>query len=130
MSDTRRAALAVADQATDADDCRQLLDMLGLLEHAARPKQRKGRPPVDHGHGHPNTYRKGCRCEACRDAHTRYQAEMRARRIADPTSADRAGHGSASTYMNHGCRCEACTTANTEKVRRRREARRAKAVTS
>lgn len=129
MTDTtRRAMLAVADHARDADDCRELLDMLGLAPKA--PKRKPGRPPVDHGHGDYRTYAKGCRCDKCRDAQRERCAEARARRAADPTSADRAGHGKASTYKNHGCRCTACSKANTADVLafKRRKRALAKAV--
>lgn len=128
MSDEiRKAALAVAAHAQDADDCRQLLAMLGLS--ASGPKRRKGRPPVDHGHGDHRTYQKGCRCDACRDAYRLYAAELRARRAGDPSSADRAGHGKPSTYKNHGCRCEPCSKANSADVAAfRRRKRRAEAL--
>ncbi|GKQ39513.1 hypothetical protein [Streptomyces sp. A012304] len=126
MTDTRRAMLTVADHAENADDCRLLLAMLGLS--APAPKRRRGRPPVDHGHGDRRTYAKGCRCADCRDANRLHQAELRARWKNDPSSADRAGHGKPSTYKNHGCRCAECTAANTADViaykarRRQREA--------
>jgi hypothetical protein len=123
---TRRAMLAVADRARDADDCRQLLDMLGLTP--PKPKRKPGRPSIDFGHGDPRTYAKGCRCDDCREAQRKRCAEQRARRAADPTSADRAGHGKASTYKNHGCRCPACSKANTAAVNDFKRRRRALAV--
>lgn len=121
---------AVAAHALNADDCHQLLDMLRITP--SRPKRKPGRPAVDHGHGHPSTYKKGCRCDACRDANRRHHAALRARWKTDPSSADRAGHGKASTYKNHGCRCAPCTTANTADViayKARRRAREALAET-
>jgi hypothetical protein len=122
--EARRAAVAVADRATGPDDLRLLLAMLGLANPA--PKKRRGRPPVDHGHGDRRTYVKGCRCDDCREAHRVWCAERRAVWQQDPSSADRAGHGKPSTYRNHACRCDACTKANTADVnayraRRRRE---------
>lgn len=42
-----QAALYVATYATDADDCRMLLDMLGLLDDDA-PKFRTGPASSDH----------------------------------------------------------------------------------
>lgn len=127
MITTRKAALAVADNARDAADCRKLLDVLGLLvELAPPPKAKRGRPSVDHGHGHPSTYAKGCRCKACRAANTARCAELRKQSAADPSRADRAGHGKPSTYKNHNCRCAACSAANTADVnayRARRKAR-------
>lgn len=110
---TRRAAIAVADRAKNADDCRQLLEALGLVE--PQPK-RRGRPPVDHGHGHPATYQKGCRCDDCREANRNRCAEDRKARTGDPAAADRAGHGKASTYRNYNCRCSKCSKANTANV--------------
>lgn len=119
---TRKAALAVAGQARDADDCRLLLDMLGIAP--PRPKRRRGRPPVDHGHGDHRTYNKGCRCDACREAHRVHMVDRRAAWATDPSAADRAGHGKRSTYRNYHCRCEPCTTANTADVTAYRARRR------
>ena len=110
----RKIMLVVADHAHNADDCRLLIDMIGIT--LPKPKRRPGRPPVDHGHGDHRTYAKGCRCAACRDANRIHHAELRATWKADPSSADRAGHGKPSTYKNHGCRCEKCTAANTAAV--------------
>lgn len=123
MSDTRRAMLTIAAHAKDADDCRQLLAMLGITR--PKPKRKPGRPSVDHGHGDHRTYAKGCRCDACRDANRLHCAGLRAKWKTDPANADRAGHGKPSTYKNHGCRCDKCTAANTADVlaykRRRRQ---------
>lgn len=113
-NETRKAALAVAAHARDADDCRQLLAMLGLA--ASEPKRRKGRPPVDHGHGDYRTYGKGCRCDDCREAQRVHGIEQRAKWARDPEAADRAGHGKPSTYKNYGCRCEPCSKANSADV--------------
>ena len=124
MTDTsRRAAIAVADRATGPDDLRTLLAMLGLAE--PQPK-RHGRPPVDHGHGDHRTYKKGCRCDDCRDAHRKWCAGQRAVRQQDPAAADRAGHGKPSTYKNYGCRCMRCSKANTADVNAFRARRREK----
>lgn len=125
MSDTRKALLVVAAHAKNADDCRELLDMLGITP--PKPKRRHGRPRVDHGHGDHRTYQNGCRCDDCRDAMRLRAAEQRAKRKANPSGADRAGHGKAATYRNHGCRCAECTTAHTAdctayKARRRERA--------
>jgi hypothetical protein len=120
----RKVLLVVADHARDADDCRQLLDMLGLTP--SRPKRRRGRPPVDHGHGDYRTYAKGCRCDDCREAQRVKCAEAREARALNPAAADRAGHGKASTYKNYGCRCHACSTANTADVNAYRARRRRK----
>lgn len=120
----RKAALAVAERATSADDCRELLSMLGLASPTTR---RRGRPTVDHGHGDYRTYIKGCRCDDCREGHRIHTAEIRKQRFQDPKAADRAGHGKASTYKNYGCRCEACSKANTADVNVFRAKRRARA---
>lgn len=74
-------------------------------------------------HGHANTYKSGCRCTACREANRVYQQVANKRRAADPTLADRAGHGRRSTYVNYGCRCTSCRTANTTTLREQRERR-------
>lgn len=114
MSDTtRRAALTVAAHAKDADDCRQLLAMLGIT--LPKPKRKPGRPPVDYGHGDYRTYAKGCRCNDCRAANAERHRGQQRRRVSDPEAADRAGHGNASTYQNYGCRCRPCTEANSAK---------------
>lgn len=68
-------------------------------------------------HGHPNTYKRGCRCNACRKANTDYQRTANARRRANPALADTAGHGRASTYINYGCRCALCREANRQRRR-------------
>lgn len=125
-----KVLLVVASHSQDAADLRQMLDMLGLAP--SRPKRRRGRPPIDHGHGDYRTYAKGCRCEGCREAHRVKCAEAREARAKNPDAADRAGHGKGSTYKNYGCRCRACSKANTEDVsayRTRRRQRKAMAET-
>lgn len=79
--DQERQALTrlVRRLARDAEDARYLLAVLGLLDAPAARPPRRGRPPVDRGHGHPTTYRKGCRCDDCRAANT---ADARQRRAA------------------------------------------------
>jgi hypothetical protein len=129
MSDvdpTRKAALAVADRAQNADDCRQLLAMLGLKPPA--PRRGPGRPPVDHGHGDHRTYNKGCRCDDCREAMRVYAATLREKWRRDSSSADRAGHGKSTTYRNHACRCEKCRNANRIAINEYRVRRRERAV--
>lgn len=123
---TRKAVLAVAAHARDADDCRLLLDMLGITP--SRPKRKPGRPSVDHGHGDRRTYQKGCRCSDCREAFRLYAVELRAKWKDDPSSANRAGHGKSTTYRNHGCRCDACREANRIAVNEYRARRRSRAA--
>lgn len=72
-------------------------------------------------HGLPNTYKSGCRCTQCREANRVYQAAATARRAADPTAADIAGHGKRSTYANYQCRCDACRAAHTAACRAYRD---------
>ncbi|MFE9448361.1 hypothetical protein [Streptomyces sp. NPDC006739] len=117
------AALFVASQAHDADDCRALLAMLGLTP---TPKRKRGRPRGNHGHGHPARYAQGCRCPECRAANADRCRGLQERRVADPEAADRAGHGNASTYQNYGCRCRPCTEANSAKSLAYKQAQRAK----
>ncbi|WP_033307386.1 hypothetical protein RFN58_07125 [Streptomyces iakyrus] len=64
-NEQRRASLYVAAMAGDAADCRQLLDVLGLL-----PKHLT----VQHGM---RGYRAGCRCKACRKANTERNRRQR-----------------------------------------------------
>lgn len=123
---TRKVMLTVAAHARDADDCRELLAMLGITP--PKPKRSPGRPSVDRGHGAPSTYKKGCRCAACRDANRLHHAELRAKWKTDPSGADRAGHGRASTYKNHGCRCVECKAANRADCAERRARRRERAL--
>ncbi|MGW1615733.1 hypothetical protein ACWCQZ_41055 [Streptomyces sp. NPDC002285] len=122
----RNVLLAVAARSRDADDCRQLLDMLGIA--LPKPKRRPGRPSVDHGHGDHRTYHKGCRCDGCREAFRVYAAGLRAKWRADPSSADRAGHGKSTTYRNHACRCDACREANRIAINEYRARRRERAA--
>lgn len=67
-------------------------------------------PPVPITHGITG-YRRGCRCRECRQANTAAQNRRKAARRNDPTAADRAGHGKATTYNNYGCRCQPCKEA-------------------
>ncbi|MGW5616217.1 hypothetical protein [Streptomyces sp. NPDC003877] len=78
-------------------------------------------------HGHVNTYKNGCRCAACREANSAYQAAGNVRRKADPSLADRAGHGKRSTYVNYACRCTACCTASSAAQRAARARRKEQA---
>lgn len=124
---TRRAQLTVAAHSTGPADCRELLAMLGIVTESTNLK-RRGRPSIDYGHGDYRTYRKGCRCDACREDYRRQSGEDRKRRYQDPSAADRAGHGNASTYKNYGCRCRPCTHAHTAYLGAQRAKRRAKAA--
>lgn len=113
VADTRKAMLTVAAHAKNADDCRQLLAMLGITP--TKPKRGPGRPRGEYDHGHPTRYAQGCRCTKCRAANAERCRGQQRRRMSDPEAADRAGHGEASTYQNYGCRCRPCTEANSAK---------------
>jgi hypothetical protein len=69
-----KASLFVASIATGPADCRQLLDVLGLL-----PK----RMTAVHGM---SGYRKGCRCERCSQANNRRNQRLRAARRTTTTA--------------------------------------------
>lgn len=73
-----RAALTAATFATDADDLRRLLDMLGLLPQPTATK------PVTPAHvrGHDGRracYMRGCRLPQCCRANARYVKQWRAK---------------------------------------------------
>jgi hypothetical protein len=67
-----KARRYVASIAHNADDCRELLDILGLLAR-----------PVIRVHGMPG-YRKGCRCKTCRKGNAMRNQRQRARK--EPTT--------------------------------------------
>jgi hypothetical protein len=77
-------------------------------------RHRTPRPPLKHG---VRGYQRGCRCTECRTSHARNQARIRAEREADPSRADRAGHGKRTTYNNYGCRCPECQAAQSQHMR-------------
>lgn len=110
--DTRKAMLTVASRARNADDCRLLLDKLGIKP---TPKRGRGLPRGEYRHGDARKYAQGCHCTECRAAHAERHQEQQRRRMSDPAAADRAGHGKASTYQNYACRCVPCTEANSAK---------------
>ena len=83
--------------------------------HAPRSRSEHG--TIGHYANH------GCRCEPCTAAHTRYIAQMRARRRAKPIP-DHVEHGLESTYSNWHCRCWKCTTANSVAAAIRQDRRR------
>ncbi|MFB7738273.1 hypothetical protein ACFC08_28570 [Streptomyces sp. NPDC056112] len=73
------------------------------------------RQPVPIPHGRIGGYRRGCRCPQCRQANTAAVTRSKAKRAKDPTAADRAGHGKATTYGNYGCRCAPCKAAQSRR---------------
>lgn len=74
--------------------------------------------PVPITHGGVTGYNRGCRCPECRNANTAALKRWKAERAADPTAADRAGHGKPSTYGNYGCRCDLCKQAQSDANKR------------
>lgn len=123
----KAAALTVADKAQSVADCRELLDMLGLLpEDRSVPDTSVVGVDLGLGHGRFRMYLAGCRCNPCRAKNAEMKRKARAKAQGDPSRADRAGHGKANTYKNHGCRCAACCEAHSLWMRnyqaRRREA--------
>jgi hypothetical protein len=79
--------------------------------------------PARAPHGRIVVYRRGCRCQQCRNANTQAQRTANAHRKANPAAADRAGHGKSTTYNNYGCRCPACKDAQVVKNAANRHAR-------
>lgn len=118
-----RAAKALAGSARDATECRDLLMMLGLLE---KPKRKRGRPRKEFDHGEFGRYSQGCRCDECRAANSERCGARRQQAKTDPSRADRAGHGKASTYKNHSCRCKECCAAHSQQMKEYKAARRAR----
>lgn len=113
MTTTQTVSLVVADHAQSVEDCRLLLNMLGLLPEDVTPAAaRPDRAVVSNTHGSMRRYVAGCRCDACRAKNAGEKRKTRKRAKADPARADRAGHGKANTYKNHGCRCESCCAAH------------------
>lgn len=81
-------------------------------------------------HGTPWGYRKGCRCDVCKDAKGRSARDYRARKSVG-LSAPRGRpaiplserlHGVYVTY-HKGCRCQPCTSANAEYRKERKALR-------
>jgi hypothetical protein len=70
-------------------------------------------------HGRSTYVNHGCRCSACRRAHTRgCRAEYERRAKREPPEHV---HGTPNGYGNWGCRCAQCTEANrVAKLNRRR----------
>jgi hypothetical protein len=66
-------------------------------------------------HGTPLSYRRGCRCDACRQVHAEYKRELRYRR-ARLTPYAEIPHG-LNGYQNYLCRCATCREANTACMR-------------
>lgn len=78
-------------------------------------------------HGEASTYRSGCRCQPCRDAHrerTRVYRDRNTAQLNDDAAVVK--HGSDTTYNDFRCRCGECRQAHTE--RQRRDRQRAKAA--
>lgn len=113
--------------------CRTCEDWRPLTEYKPSTSTRDGVRPLCTRHYNPpdpvpithgiTGYRRKCRCAECRKANTNAQNRRKAARLADPTAADRAGHGKYTTYINYGCRCALCKQAQSEANRRNYERR-------
>lgn len=58
-------------------------------------------------HGTHARYRKGCRCDECREANRKYHLKERWKRRCKIVLGEPVPHG-LSGYINHGCRCDVC----------------------
>ncbi len=76
-------------------------------------------PPNDPRHGTVNGYgNRGCRCEACREAHRQAHAAymVRVRATKELATGDGITHGTSYRY-DVGCRCDECREAHNAKSR-------------
>ncbi|MEU0468948.1 hypothetical protein ABZ215_33505 [Amycolatopsis sp. NPDC006131] len=72
-------------------------------------------------HGTATSYRKGCRCDVCKEAQSvRAKEAYRRKKSLAPKKHN------ASTYKQYGCRCDVCKRANSEEKRTHRRSRRSK----
>jgi len=75
-------------------------------------------------HGSDAEYGAGCRCEYCCQAHRVYNAELRAKRMAERVLVNgrlvhpKPKHGTTNGYFHYGCRCVDCTAARTAAQKR------------
>lgn len=78
-------------------------------------------PFADCVHGTTYTYKRGCRCDECREAKRLYRLRIReeARKRAQ-SGFTQFKHGY-SGYRNWGCRCETCSAGHAEKLKAQRE---------
>lgn len=104
------------------------IDIDGRLVAAHLPPERHGTISASADHS--------CRCDTCRDAHTRRlvasQSKMRREhrakrllvngRLVAPLPPEK--HGTFRTYSHYGCRCEACSAAGRAVNKARRDRRR------
>ena len=82
-------------------------------------------PMSERQHGLANTYKAGCRCEACTKAASAYAKERYlARKAGDVRRPGERQHGQRSTYRA-GCRCDQCTAAQSAYNRKQAEAAKA-----
>jgi hypothetical protein len=65
-------------------------------------------------HGTVYTYRKGCRCEKCRQAN--YRTNQRWREKVAGAATPPGVHGTVNGYKFYGCRCDACRKANSDQI--------------
>ncbi len=95
--------------------------------HAERPNVEQdpsSRSNDQRRHGRSLYANGGCRCEVCREAHRRYQAEWKRRAVARTQTTgqlpEAVEHGSVNAFYNHGCRCRACLDAAALAARERK----------
>lgn len=76
-------------------------------------------------HGTSRRYRRGCRCDACRPAASKYArlGRWRRREARDGASAPAELTHGYSGYTNHHCRCDVCIAGNRENQRNTRAKR-------
>jgi hypothetical protein len=74
-------------------------------------------------HGAASAYRKGCRCDQCREWSAASKRRWRAGDGPGKTPAGQQSHG-AWAYKHWACRCDVCTAANTTQMREYLERRR------
>lgn len=103
------AAALLAGGATLVSAARQVSVSVATLSHWGL---RSGRKVQEHGL---QAYRRGCKCELCREANRKHRRTHFGK---EPRQ-----HGTASAYMNYGCRCEDCKRAGSEQNERQAAAR-------
>lgn len=68
-------------------------------------------------HGTIQRYRRGCRCDDCREANAAYSREWRKKNPKIVDNRPKAKKHGLTRYRKHGCRCTVCTGANRVAVR-------------
>lgn len=126
--DTHRGAIR---NLKASDDTVDPTERIAELERRAIRRLETGESELDHGKA--DTYKKGCRCEPCKEAKRVINREYRARRRAEGTTASprkrsmarEIEHGTLTAYSGARCRCEPCKEANSVYQKAYREKKRA-----